>query len=174
MCLLQNMVVLKQYAALKREVRIGLANESNPQMGELSSLELNDISEIVSELDALIARNDPDDYMEWGVDLFSVLSYPDRSKCSDVIHNIDFEDQSTAHLLSFMRHLLVFKTQFSEPTVLKAILEKAFQHIKSDPKRFKKWDNNTYYETTIDGILILLNLSENDLQLTASEYVDQI
>lgn len=174
MNVLKNIVVLKRYAALKREVRIGLANESNPEMSELSSLDPDDISEIVSELDALIARNDPNDSLEWGVDLFSICSFPTLSKCSDGIHNIDFPDVNTASLLTFMRQLESFKVQYSEPSVLKNILERAFQHIKTEPKRFKKWENNTYYEIAIDNISINLNLSEDDLRLSPAEYLDQI
>ncbi|UUC45970.1 hypothetical protein [Flavobacterium cerinum] len=174
MNLIKSIVVLKKYPNLKREVRIGLTNESYPETGELSDLDLDDIAEIISELDALVAKNDPESYLEWGVDLFSVCSYPDISKCSDVIHDLDYPDCNTAHLLAFMRQLLAFKEQYTQPDTLKNILKPAFQQIKKDPSGFKKWEIGTYYETIVDTIRINLNLSEDDFQLTADEYIDQL
>jgi len=171
---IKSIVVGKKYPHLKRDITIGIAPDSNSEIGHLSELDLDVITDIISELDTLITKNNPDDYVEWGVDLFSVLSFPEVSKCTDTIHGVDLADTSTAYLLTYMRQLQSIKEQYSDPTVLHSILERAFQQIKNDPSAFKKWENGTYYETALDGLLINLNLSEADFILSTMEYVDQV
>ena len=171
---IKSIVVGKKFPHSKRDITIGITPDSYSEIGHLSELDLDVITDIISELETLITKNDPDDYVEWGVDLFSVLSFPEQSKCTDTIHTADFADISTAYLLTYMRQLLAFKEQYSDATALNSILGRAFQLVKNDPSTFKKWENGTYYETAIDGLLINLNLSDADFILSATEYADQI
>ncbi|MEO4004168.1 MULTISPECIES: hypothetical protein [unclassified Flavobacterium] len=171
---IKSIVVGKKYPNLKRDITFGITPESYSEIGYLSELDLDVITDIISELDALITKNDPNDYVEWGVDLFSVLSFPERSKCTDMIHGVDLTDISTSYLITYMRQLESFKEQYSDATALNSILERAFQQVKNDPPAFKKWEDAPYYEIPIDSVLISLNLSETDLQLSNTEYIDQI
>ncbi len=106
---IKSIVVGKKYPNLKRDITFGITPESYSEIGYLSELDLDVITDIISELDALITKNDPDDYVEWGVDLFSVLSFPERSKCTDMIHGVDLTDISTSYLITYMRQLQTLK-----------------------------------------------------------------
>jgi hypothetical protein len=171
---IKSIVVGKKYPHLKRNITFGFTPESYSEIGHLSELDLDVITDIISELETLIPKNDPDDYVEWGVDLFSVLSFPEQSKCTDTIHTTDFADISTAYLLNYMRQLLAFKEPYSDATALNSILGRAFQLVKNDPPAFKKWGKASYSEVPIDSVLISLNLSDADLQLSDTEFIDQI
>ncbi|MCY1221474.1 hypothetical protein D3C87_297370 [compost metagenome] len=173
MSLLKSITVLKKYPNLKREVRLYLVDTTYIQSGDLSELELDAIAEIIEELETVVSQNNPDNYLEWGVDLFSVLSYPQISKCRNDIEGIDLKEVSTLSLLFFLRELEAFKKKYSESDTLSNSIGKAFEIIKNKPSDFKKWEEGYYYETQIDDVIINLNLSEEDFNYSVVEYLDQ-
>ncbi|MEZ0006861.1 cysteinyl-tRNA synthetase [Flavobacterium sp. 28YEA47A] len=174
MNLIKSITVYKKFPNLKREVRLRLYDANYSNSGDLSELELDSISEIIEELETLVNQNNPKNYVEWGVDLFSVLSYPQVSKCKNSIEDINFEDVSTLSLLHFLKELELFKKKCSESEILKDSVGKAFQIIKNNPSDFKKWEDGYYYEIQIDDVVINLNLSKEDFDYSIQEYLDQI
>lgn len=174
MSLIKGIVVFKKYPDLKREVRLSIFDTTDTDRGNLSELELDSLSEIIEELETLISQNNPDNYLEWGVDLFSVLSYSQISKCRNDIEGIDLKDMSTFSLLLFLRELETFKKKYSDLTFLRNSIGKAFETIKNSPSAFKKWEDGFYYETQIDDVLVNLNLSEEDFDYSVAEYLDQV
>lgn len=174
MNLIKSITVYKKFPNLKREVRLRLYDAAYANSSDLSELDLDSISELIEELETLANQNNPENYIEWGVDLFSVLSYPQVSKCRNSIEDIDFEDVSTLYLLHFLNELETFKKKYSKSNILNNSIENAFQIIKNNPSDFKKWEDGYYYEIEIGDVIINLNLSKEDFNYSIQEYLNQI
>lgn len=174
MNLIKSITVYKKFPNLKREVRLRLYDATYTSSGDLSELELDSISELIEELETLVNQNNSENYVEWGVDLFSVLSYSQVSICRNNIEDINFEDISTLSLLHFLKELETFKRKYSKSDILEDSIGKAFQIIKNNPSDFKKWEDGYYYEIQIDDVIINLNLSKEDFDYSIQEYLNQI
>lgn len=171
----EGIVVANKFPNHKREVSVYFSDSDNtdPNRG-LSGLDIDYLEEIVSVLEKLVSQNDPDEYYQWGADLFSVISNCQISKCRNAIWDEEFKDINTGSLLLFVRALEKFKRKYSVSDVLKSIVGKAFETIKNNPSYFKVIEHGSYYETQIDQLFVSLNLSEEDLKLSVSEYLDDI
>jgi hypothetical protein len=171
---MKSIVVLKKYTNHQREVRLSFVNSLMPESGHLSDLELDSINVIIDKLALLVNSNNPSDYYEWGVDLYSVLSLKTVSHCRDDVMNEEYDDIPTQTLLDFMIELRNHKQQYQNISNLNSIVGQAFTQIKNNPSGTKKWAHGTYYELEISGIIVSLNLSEEDLNLNVSTYLNQI
>lgn len=170
---LKSIVVSNKPAKLKRKARLYLF-DTTCTSDHLSELELDDISEIFEDVEILISQNNSENYIEWGVDLFSVISDAQVSKCRNDIEGIQLEDVSTISLLLFLKELENFKKKYSEPIVLKSIIGKAFEIMKNKPLDFKKWVHANDYEIQVDGVTINLNLSKDDFEYSVIEFLNEI
>ena len=170
---MKSITVLTKLINGKRQVLIGGGlNESGT--GHLSDLEYDSITTIIEKLAQLVNSNNPNDYYEWGVDLYAVLSLKNISHCRDEIMDEVYDDIPTQTLLDFMIELKNHKQQYQNIGNLNSIVGQAFSQIKNNPSGTKKWAQGTYYEVVINNIIILLNLSEADLDLDVNTYLSQL
>jgi len=156
-----------------RDVLIG-GGLNDPGTGHLSDLDLDSIIKIIDQLTLLVNSNNPNDYYEWGVDLYSVLSLKTISHCKDEIMDEVYDDIPTQTLLDFMIELRNHKQQYQNINNLNTIVGQAFTQIKNNPSSTKKWEHGTYYEVQVNGIIVSLNLSEEDFNLNVNTYLSQL
>jgi len=167
-------IIILNLSSFKRAVLIGGGLIDHPATGHLSDLDLDSIIKIIDKLTLLVNSNNPSDYYEWGVDLYSVLSLKTISNCRDEIMDEDYGDIPTQTLLDFMIELRDHKQQYQNISNLNTIVGQAFTQIKNNPSGTKKWAHGTYYEVQINGIIVSLNLSEEDLVLDINTYLNQL
>jgi len=74
-----------------------------------------------------------------------------------------------------MSEIKSFKEYYQIPANIKNIIGQAFEVIKSNPQSYKRWPNsNVDFCTTIKNIFISLVLTSHDLNLSKSEYLNQL
>lgn len=171
---IKGITVLNLHAPLKRDVIIYVADEAYPDISHLSELDIEDITESIAVLEKLVEEKNPAGQFEFGVDLCAVTSDWETSYCRDEIHDKGLNPVATADLIAYLKELYGFKNRFSDAAVLKAAIGNGFEMIKKEPQQYKKWPHGSYYEISMDGICINLNLSEEDLLTSVEEYLDQI
>ena len=154
---IKGITVLNQHASLKRDVIIYVAHKEYPDISHLSELDIEDIESIISELKTMPGRKNPEDQLEFGVDLCAVTSDWEISHCRDEIHNKDLKSISTSILFAYLMELYQFKKQFANFGILKSIIKDGFETIIKQPISYKKWPQGTYYEVLIDKVFINLN-----------------
>ena len=170
----KSITVLNRHSTLKREVLLSVCDLTFPATASLSELDLEDVKEISLKVEHIIESKDPDEYYDFGVDLCAVSANSEMAQCYDEIESKYLGNIPTHQLLSYLRCLEKFKSDFSDSAEVKKIVKAGFERIKSDPEKYKKWPHATYYEILIDGIIVSLNLPNNALALSVVEYMDQL
>ncbi len=137
----------------------------------LSDMDLNYITKTITELNQVIAGQLSD--LSWGTQFFCVDSEGNMSWYGDY-EKVERYQASTISFRDYLIELKNFKEQCAAGDYYKTIIGQAFTAIKANPSGTKKWEQGTYYEVQINGIVVSLNLTEDDFNLTESQYVAKL
>jgi hypothetical protein len=154
-----------------KSVRIGLYRTDLNQSGALSDMDLNYITETITELNQVIAGQLSD--LSWGTVFFCVISEGNISWYGDY-EKVERYQTSTISFRDYLIELKNFKEQCLSGDYYKTIVGQAFTQIKNNPSGTKKWVHGTHYGIVINGKIVSLNLSEDDFNLTESQYIAQL
>lgn len=171
---MKSIVVYTKFPNLNRDLSIGGGLSTYPQTGHLSDLDLDSIIKIIDKLTLLVNSTNPNDYYYWGVDLCMIMSTKSISECRDEMNDEDYNDIPTQTLLDFMIELRNHKQQYQNVSNLNNIVGQAFSQIKNNPTGTRKWTHGTYFEVEINGIIVSLNLNDEDLSLDVKDYLSDL
>ena len=155
----------------KYRVRVGVAPSNLIGASALSDMDLNYITETITELNQVIAGQLSD--LSWGTQFFCVVSEGNMSWYGDY-EKVERYQASTISFRDFLIEIKNFKEQCLSGDYYKTMVGKAFSAIKANPSGTKKWVHGSHYEIEINGKIVSLNLTEDDFNLTESQYVAQL
>jgi hypothetical protein len=165
------MSYIHQLLVHKYRVRVGVVPSNLTGASALSDMDLNYITETITELNQVIAGELSD--LSWGTQFFCVISEGNMSWYGDY-EKVERYQTSTISFRDYLIELKNFKEQCLAGDQYKTIVGQAFTAIKANPSGTKKWAHGSHYETVINGKIVSLNLSEDDFNLTESQYMAQL
>lgn len=174
MSYLKGIAVGKKRPDNKRSIYIGVDDTSIPDGHHLSELDIDSVIEIIADLNNLINSNNPSDYLDWGVDLFLVSSYPTISTCVNDLQGVDLGSFPTTSLLNLMIQIKQFKETYQIVSNLNAIVGDAFTSIKNNPQNYIRYEDTNFYWIDINDVKITLTLLPDDFNLSETQYVSQL
>ncbi len=155
-----------------RDVTAGVSASEMEQASDLSDMSLSEITEVLTELNAVISGQS--DYLDWGTDLLYVSS---EAALSWYVRydKVEKTQVSTISLRNFLTELKNFKEQCQAGDYYKTIIGQAFTAVKANPSQYKRWATSDLdYLITLNNITIMLVLEANDFNLSTGQYVAQL
>lgn len=153
-----------------RSAIIRVSTSDMDQASALSDMDLNEITETLTELNAVIAGQL--DYLDWGTDLFYVSSEATVSRYGNY-DKVERIQVPTTGLKNFLIELKNLKQQCKAGGYYKTIVGQAFTEIKANRSQYEKW-SNYYYYITVNNIEVSLVLLGDDFNLSEGQYVAQL
>lgn len=164
--------IIVQGLRIDRSVSTEVSLSNIPDTGYLSSLDINTIESIISDLNWIITQSTG--VITWGVENFMVDSDSQGSLCRD-LDDVEIADIPTNTIRDLMIEVKNFKQQYQNTINLKNIIVQAFDSIKSNRNQYKRWtSSNLHYMININGINVFMTLESNDFNLSSNQYADQI
>ena len=155
-----------------RGVGAAVGTSEMEQATYLSDMGLNEITDTLTELNAVIAGQL--DYLDWGTDLFYVSSEATVSNYGRY-DKAERPEVPTIGLRNFLIELKSFKEQCQTGDHYKTIIGQAFTAIKANPSQYKRWaTSDLHYLITLNNITITLALKPDDFDLSIGQYVTQL
>jgi hypothetical protein len=156
----------------KYQVRVGVAPSNLIGASALSNMDLNYITETITELNQVIAGQLSD--LSWGTQFFCVISEGNMSWYGDY-EKVERYQTSTISFRDYLIELKNFKEQCLAGNHYKTIVGQAFTAIKANPSQYKEWPTSDIdFSIIINNISFSLVLEPNDFNLTESQYMAQL
>lgn len=155
-----------------RGVSVAVGTSEMEQTTYLSDMNLREITDTLTELNAVIAGQL--DYLTWGTDLLYVSS---EAALSQYVRydKVKKTQVSTLSLRNFLIELKSFKEQCQAGDYYKTIIGQAFTAVKADHSQYKRWaTHDLHYLITLNNITITLVLEANDFNLSVGQYITQL
>lgn len=139
----------------------------------MSDFNITSFTKLINDLTGVV--NNPDDYLYWGQVQIMINSGHLVSTCFNEFDQESLPSVPTQDLLDFVIEAKNFKEFYVNLNNLKDLVGQAFNTIKSNPTAYKAFSNsNVDFSVTINDVVILLTLSEQDFNLSQSQYVNQL
>ncbi|KIX22045.1 hypothetical protein SY27_05085 [Flavobacterium sp. 316] len=170
MTISKSILISKKYVT--RGAKISLGYIEVPNTSFLSELSTNSIDKIINDLNWILSQ--PTGVITWGVDRCMVDSDFEGSLCTDY-DGIEVGDIPTNLMKDLMEEIKSFKHEYEDLTNLRSLITQAFSDIKLNPNNYKMLSNSEYYYSIVkNDIYITLILTQEDLNLSSVQYVNQI
>jgi len=124
-----------------RGVSVEVGTSEMEQASDLSDMNLGEITDTLTELNAVIAGQL--DYLTWGTDLLYVSS---EAALSQYVRydKVEKTQVSTISLRNFLIELKNFKEQCQAGDYYKTIIGESFTAVKANPSQYRRWPTSDF------------------------------